>query len=575
MDNRRLFVAMLLSAMILIVWSILFPPPRPEAPPVATTSDEFGGADPTERADQAMAEERVDGARSEEEETSSQDESVPAFDEEVVAAEQESLSVLENESVRLEFTNRGAQLTSFRLKEHLSSGESLELVRDRGTDPYPFGLVVGLEKSHRLNKALFVSEQIGDEEGQGLRFHHQSSRGAAEKVFRFTPEGLLSVEIAVSGDRDWSLLLGPGLRNLTDRELNDRLLRREVGYRRGETQETISPSKQEADEFISANGLRWVSLEDNFFLMAAMPVSGVQEVIVRPVLQRSSIEEEKPRFLPIATEVDESSTEQLLLVASSGQRMELLTLFGDKRYSHLVELPYGLEETVRWGWFGFLAKPLYFTLEWIYHSIVPNYGWAIVLVTCLIKLVFFPLTYKSQESMTKMQSLNPKVQAIKNKYRNKLKDKQGRPNPEATRQMNEEVMNVYKSAGVNPLSGCLPALLQMPVFFAFFRLLSTAVELRNAPWIGWIKDLSVEDPIFVLPLVMGATSIALQRMMPSSPDPIQRRMFQMLPIMFTFFAIYFPSGLVLYWITNNLLSMAQQALTVRIKERREASASGS
>ena len=172
--------------------------------------------------------------------------------------------------------------------------------------------------------------------------------------------------------------------------------------------------------------------------------------------------------------------------------------------------------------------------------------------------------------MAKMQALNPKVQAIRNKYRSKLKDKQGRPNVEAQRQMNDEVMKIYKSAGVNPASGCLPILLQMPVFFAFFRLLSTAVELRGAPWIGWISDLSVPDPYYILPILMGVTSVLMQKMMPAAPDPMQRRLMQLLPIMFMFFAFAFPSGLVLYWVTNNLLSMLQQGIMMKLKERREA-----
>jgi YidC/Oxa1 family membrane protein insertase len=254
--------------------------------------------------------------------------------------------------------------------------------------------------------------------------------------------------------------------------------------------------------------------------------------------------------------------------------MRLRNYLGAKRYSRLVALPYGLEETVRFGWFGFLSKPLYFGLEWIHRELVPNYGWAIVLITVLIKILFFPLTHKSQESMGKMQELNPKVQAIRAKYRGKLKDKQGRPNLEAQRQMNEEVMKVYKSAGVNPASGCLPILLQMPVFFALFRLLSTAVELRNAPWILWIRDLSAPDPYFILPIVMGATSLTMQRMMPSSPDPMQRRMMQMMPLVFVFFAFAFPSGLVLYWVTNNILTMGQQALLLKLKKRREDGDSG-
>ncbi len=497
------------------------------------------------------------------------------FDQDSVAAEVPERPVLENEIARLEFTNQGAQLLSFRLKQYRADdGESLELIRARGSDPHPFALVAGSNKSHRLNKALFAWDSEEDEGDQILRFRHRSARGAAEKEYRLTASGLLKVTMTVLGDRDWSVILGPGLRNLSEKEADSRFVQREAGYRRGESLETIAPAKQDADEFIPASGLRWVTLEDNYFLMAVMPRAGVREVIVRPVYQRAESDEEQPRFLPIDTAVDteELSREQILLLAADGQQMEIEALFGAKRYSRLVELSYGLEKTVRWGWFGFLAKPLYYALEWIHQNLVANYGWAIVLVTLLIRLIFFPLTHKSQESMGKMQELNPKVQAIRNKYRSKLKDKQGRPNVEAQRQMNEDVMKVYKTAGVNPASGCFPILLQMPVFFAFFRLLSTAVELRGAPWVGWIRDLAVPDPYYILPILMGVTSVAMQKMMPAAPDPMQRRMMQFLPIMFMFFAFAFPSGLVLYWVTNNLLSMVQQGVMMKLKKRREAAA---
>ncbi len=525
------------------------------------------------------------------------------FDQETVVAELEERLVLENEVVRLELSNRGAQLLSFQLKQYQADdGNLLELIRDRGTDPHPFALVAGGNKSHRLNKALFVwsrsgvaglgdavsgetgSDQTGSgETGSGqtdsgeqvISFRHRSDRGAGEKEFRLTSDGLLKVRMTILGDRDWSVIFGPGLRNLSEKEAGNRFVQREVGYWRGETIETIAPAKQGSDELISALGMRWVTLEDNYFLMAVMPRDGVREVIVRPVFQRPEPELEQPRYLPIDTRTDagDLSKEQMLLLGASGQQMEMEVLFGAKRYSQLVALPYGLEKTVRWGWFGFLAKPLYYALQWIHQNMVANYGWAIVLVTVLIRLLFFPLTHKSQESMGKMQQLNPKVQAIRAKYRGKLKDKQGRPNAEAQRQMNEEVMKIYKTAGVNPASGCFPILLQTPVFFAFFRLLSTAVELRGAPWIGWIRDLSVADPYWVLPILMGVTSVAMQKMMPAAPDPMQRRMMQLLPIMFMFFAFTFPSGLVLYWVTNNLLSMAQQGIMMKLKKRREAVAS--
>jgi len=290
--------------------------------------------------------------------------------------------------------------------------------------------------------------------------------------------------------------------------------------------------------------------------------------VVNPVYERPNADPDQQRFLPMSAKDSEPNLvpELELLLVPSGDELQLATYLGAKKYSRLTALPYGLEETVRWGFFGFLGRPLYRGLQWIYDHVVANYGWAIVLMTFLIKLVFFPLTHKSQESMGKMQELNPKIQAIRNKYRSKMKDRQGRPNLEAQRQMNEEVMAVYRSAGVNPAAGCLPLVLQIPVFFAFYKLLAVAVELRNAPWIFWVRDLSVPDPYWILPILMGVTGILLQRMTPAPPDPMQKRLMQLMPIMFAFFAFAFPTGLVLYWLTNNLLTMVQQSYYLRRKK---------
>ncbi len=570
MENRRLLLAVLLSALVLMVWYSLFPPPSPSRVP-----EESPTPAPSQLAPAPEPSGSMDSDEAPAFDLDPEADPLIEFEQDTVVAEVPERAVLENADVQLEFSNQGAQLQSFRLKNYRAKdGGPLELIRARGSDPHPFALVAGSQKSHRLNKALFVWEHEEDGGDQVLKFRHRSERGAAEKEYRLTADGMLHVTMTVLGDKDWSVFLGPGLRNLTEKEASNRFIQREVGYRRGESLETIAPAKQEEDEFIPASGLRWVTLEDNYFLMAVIPQAGVREVIVRPVYQRTEADEGQPRFLPVDTSADteDLSREQILLLGASGQQMEIEALFDAKRYSRLVELSHGLEETVRWGWFGFLAKPLYYALEWIYQNMIANYGWAIVLVTLLIRLLFFPLTHKSQESMGKMQELNPKVQAIRNKYRSKLKDKQGRPNAEAQRLMNEEVMKIYKSAGVNPASGCFPILLQMPVFFAFFRLLSTAVELRGAPWIGWIEDLSVPDPYYILPILMGVTSVAMQRMMPAAPDPMQRRMMQLLPIMFMFFAFAFPSGLVLYWVTNNLLSMVQQGVMMKLKKRREAAA---
>jgi len=590
-ETRRLLIAFVLSILFLIAWQQIFPPPEPpprdlppaesipgdEPDPSEGEPERPAAALPEESAfetsssgnlgeeglgEESLGEDRV----AEPEETGA-----PAPILEEIAADFERRPVIETELFRAEFTNRGAQLVSFRLKRHLThEGEELELVRARGDDPYPFALVDRDGRALEIGRALFTVEERRDDLGRDeIHFRYRGASGDAEKVFRDGGDGFLEIAVRFQNGGDWWLLAGPGARELTLDEEEDRFLERQVGFRLRSELETADPGDIEGERVLPAEELSWVSLEDKYFLKALVPQVGLREVVVRRVLQRSEVPVEGRRFLPAAAEDSEDGLidELEVLLAPGDDRLEITAYLGAKKYSRLLKLPYGLEETVRWGFFGLFTKPLYHGLQWIYSNVASNYGWAIVLMTFLIKLVFFPLTHKSQVSMGKMQELNPKVQAIRSRYKPKLKDKQGRPNLDAQRQMNEEVMAVYKSAGVNPAAGCLPLILQIPVFFAFYKLLIVAVELRNAPWILWIKDLSTPDPIWILPIAMGVSGLALQRLTPTAPDPMQRRIMQIMPIAFTFFAFAFPSGLVLYWLTNNLLTMVQQAFYLRHKKK--------
>lgn len=577
MDNRRLVLASVLSLLVVLLWTYLMPSPAPVQPTAPTSLESAPGMDPLSDSsaedgtageslfsdDGPELEPLADGAV----EASAADSTTPSAAEEI-AAESEESRTLESDSLIATLSNRGGQLVSLRLKNQLTAvGEPVEMIRGRGRDPYPFALTRE-GRVHPLNTALFTWLETGPIAGGGalesgvldeLRLRYRGEKGDAEKRFTLREDGMLGVEITVAGDRSWEVLLGPGLRDLEGKEKDSRYLQPMASYFDGEEKTSLTPGKQDQDTVVSANGLRWVALEDNYFLSAVIPVSGIRDVTVKPVLQRDEAIADKPRYLPVGTQLEETlSDEQLLLLGASSQRMELLSFFGSKRYDKLNELPNNLDETVRWGFFGVLARPLYWGLKWIYQEMVPNYGWAIILMTILIKLLFMPLTHKSQKSMQKMQELNPKVQAIRAKYKSRLKDKQGKPNMDAQRKMNEETMAVYKQAGVNPASGCFPMLLQLPVFFAFYKLLSVAVELRGAPWLGWIRDLSVPDPFWVLPALLLVSGVLLQKMTPAAADPMQRRMMQMMPIMFSVFAISFPSGLLLYWVTNNVLTMAQQ-----------------
>jgi YidC/Oxa1 family membrane protein insertase len=223
---------------------------------------------------------------------------------------------------------------------------------------------------------------------------------------------------------------------------------------------------------------------------------------------------------------------------------------GPKSQGELSQIAKGLELTVDYGIFTFLAKPLFWLLR-VIHDFVGNWGWSIVILTILIKLAFFHLSATSYRSMAKMRAVAPKLQAMKERYKD---DKQ---------RMNQALMELYKKEKINPLGGCLPILVQIPVFIALYWVLLESVEMRQAPWMLWIQDLSTRDPFFILPILMGVTMIIQYKLNPPPMDPIQKKIFMALPLVFTVFFAFFPAGLVLYWFTNNLFSIGQQYVITR------------
>jgi YidC/Oxa1 family membrane protein insertase len=245
---------------------------------------------------------------------------------------------------------------------------------------------------------------------------------------------------------------------------------------------------------------------------------------------------------------------------------DYLVFYGPRDLDVLEPLGHGLAEAVDFGWFDIIAKPMLAALKAIY-SVVGNYGVAIIIITILVKLLFWPLTAKSYKSMKQMQKLQPQIKKLREKYKD---DKQ---------RMNQEVMQMYKTYKVNPMGGCLPMLVQIPVFIAFYKVLYGSIELRHAPFMLWINDLSAPDRLFpdlgipyvggipVLTLLMGASMFLQQKMTPATMgDPTQQKMMMLMPIVFTFIFIQFPAGLVLYWLVNNLLSIGQQYYTNQKKE---------
>jgi len=277
----------------------------------------------------------------------------------------------------------------------------------------------------------------------------------------------------------------------------------------------------------------WTSFEDKYFISAIIP------------------QKELPHQVHVGKSDENTLAYQILFPGVSLKPGETKTYtcalyMGPKDLSILAKQGSKLEKCIDFGWFDIVAKPLLIALDFFYRF-CGNYGIAIILITVIIKILFWPLTHKSYQSMKDMQKLQPEMAKLKEKYKDKKED------------LNREVMALYKKYNVNPLGGCLPILLQIPVFIALYNVLQNSIELRHATFIPfWINDLSALDPTYISPILMGASMFYQQKMTPTSADPAQAKMMLMMPVIFTFMFLSFPSGLVLYWLVNNVLSIAQQ-----------------
>jgi YidC/Oxa1 family membrane protein insertase len=292
---------------------------------------------------------------------------------------------------------------------------------------------------------------------------------------------------------------------------------------------------------VESHQAQWGAIESNYFLMAVVSRA--------PALFNATHEDDVFRI---------ALTENIALEPGAEAVLTFVSYFGPKKSEFLEGAPGNLELAVNYGWFNILSKPLIWVLNFFY-GYVGNYGLAIIILTIFIKILFWPLSHKSYKSMEQMKKLQPMMAKIREKHKD---DRQ---------KMNQEMMQLYKTYKVNPAGGCLPMLLQIPVFFALYQALMGAVELRHAPFIPtlpftdivWLADLSARDPFYITPVVMGATMFLQQRMTPAPGDPLQAKIMLFLPVIFTFLFLTFPSGLVIYWLVNNVLSIFQQWTIIR------------
>ena len=465
------------------------------------------------------------------------------------AIEGEKEKVIESDLYRVTLSNMGGTIKRWELKKYTKKGadgalEPIQLVPE-GSKTFPLTLV-GSSGTVEEQKAYFFNERpvkLSKEQPEAtveMTFTGTDGKKIRKELHFRYDQYLVDVKVQTEGyGEELSLSLGTnfGIHNWEEQFGGS------LGALSLINGGLVKDSPAKVNGTVTHEGVpAWLSLQDKYFLGALIPRG---EEKVGPIL----VEKEGENTLSVRVKMGGPATNQT----------NAFSLYaGPKEYDRLTSLGVNLEESIDFGWFIFgswlpvrlVAKPIFYLLRFFYQF-THNYGVAIILVTVLVKTLFFPITRKSLLSMKAMSSVQPKVAAIRKKWAN---DKE---------KMNRELMSLYKEEKINPLGGCLPMLVQIPFFIALFNILYTTIDLRQAPFLFWIQDLSDKDPYYVLPVIMGISMFVQQYTQPSTMDPTQAKVMLFLPIIYTFFFLKFPSGLVLYWLVNNVLSIAQQYLMSR------------
>lgn len=541
--EKRLFIAIFVSIAFLWAWGAiapkLFPGLAPKPAPTRTEPERDSAA-PRQLAEQPRA---VDQTAEPAAAAPIVESEAPLVVSDPVGASSEEQVVFDSALITATFSNRGGVLSSLILKEYAEQGtdRAVELVRDRSSGQLaPFTIRSGSQAFNEFaSEALYRVERTRDANAETIRFTAADGQGrAVTKSFVFDPETYaFRYEVSTRGLAEpFRMVIGPGVGRL-GAEQDDRLeMSGNLVVQTGDDYEMIKRKK--IDSFMTIENPRFVGLADHYFLTVLLP-------------EKSGAATVRPEEFATSAGEGETLRELWVGVNAIDGSVTGTAYFGPKKAEILEQ--YGLEETLELGIFGMIARFLLTALLWV-NSYTQNFGWAIVLLTVLIKLVLYPLQHKSIVSMKRMQKVQPKMNAIRDKYRKAKTD------PQQKQKMNLEMMELYKREGINPMSGCLPILLQLPILWAFYILLSNAIELRGEPFILWITDLSQKDPYYITPILMTVTMFIQQWITPTAADPMQRKIFLMMPIIFGYIFKEFPSGLVLYWLVQNLLTILQQSL---------------
>jgi len=433
------------------------------------------------------------------------------------------------------FSNQGAYLKSFQLKKHKNEeGNPYEIVSEASAKHNIFPFMIRGEGEEIFNDKNFkASKKIDKNKVTTIEFIFDDGEGnRALKKFTIR-ENTYLIEIktyfSIEGnERELFLIWGPGIS--ADKAEDARFSKDKIAFFKSDKVEDIDIN--DIKEIKRIDSEKWVAYNKKYF--TALFLSNSRKLEARVDLITENKEEEK--YLPI------------LMIKNIEK-----AFIGPKELHRLKKIGHKAEDLIHYGLFGFLSKILLQLLLFA-HGIIPNFGFAIIIVTLILKIVLLPLTYSSSISMAKMQELQPQVKKIQRKYK-----KYDKKDLEKRKQMNQEMMELYKKNKVNPAGGCLPLLIQLPFLWGFYRALWVSIEIRHEPFILWITDLSQKDPLYILPILMGVSQIFMQKMTPSSgAQKNQKFMTYGMAIFMTLIFLNFPSGLVLYWFTNNILHMIQQ-----------------
>jgi len=458
------------------------------------------------------------------------------------------------------FSNRNAGIKSFKLNDYRLTKESdsppVELVSLENSNEVFFSAHFGQQTASEAEGIIYLADEesirLNSESApRELTFSHTRSDGLSiYQTFRFYPDRYdINLVVTLKNNTQGRVEgnIKTSLRNLPPQKKGSYYSFLGTSLLLNGKLEKIKPKKMKEEKYLSGQ-ITWMAYENDYFINAIIPEEQEEGRFIGRTLESGVI---RASYLtpPVALSPFEQHTSGFILY------------MGPRDLDILKQLDKRLDLAINFGFFDIIAKPLHYALRFFY-GYVHNYGLAIIILTILIKIIFWPLTHKSYKSMKGMQKLQPLMAKIREKYKD---DKQ---------QMQKELMGLYKTYKINPMGGCLPMVIQIPVFFALFRILGASIELRHAPFIFWINDLSAPDRLFnfpfqipfmsapygipVLTLLMGASMFIQQKMTPTAGDPAQAKIMMFLPIIFTVMFINFPSGLVLYWLVNNILSIGQQ-----------------